>query len=144
MENQQNQQPVVQVLTLKPKSNAPWILGIIGFCTSIPNVLCAMLCAGLVAGVTETNAAANGQKADTSGIAVHLLAIVVVSVLCFILSFFGKSKKSVITGILMLLGGLFIAVTAFIGFGNWFWGLTSGVLYAIGGALSITNRKLSK
>lgn len=144
MENQQNQSSVTKVVTLKTKSNAPWILGIIGFCTSIPNVLCAFVCAGVVAGVSAASDQAEGQEPDTGWILGRLLSLIIVSAMCFILSFFGKSKISTITGILMLLGGLYVAVTGFIGFGNWFWGLVSGVLYAIGGAISITNRKLSK
>ena len=139
MEKQQNQQPVVQVLTVKPKSNAPWILGIIAVCTSLPNVLCAAMCAGVVAAATGATSEADAERA-----AGRIAVLMVVSAACFILSFFGKSKISVITGILMLAGGLYIVATAFLGYGNWIWGLVSGVLYAIGGGISISNRKRSK
>ena len=134
----------------KQKSNAPWILGIIAFCTSIPNILCATVCAAVGAGVSASVATQNAttqaeaeSAANASGeaMAVALMIFIVISVLCFILSFFGKSKISVITGILLVLGAVFILVNGFVGLGSMLWGSVTGILYMIGGIFSIINKK---
>lgn len=123
------------------KSDAPWILGIIGFATAIPNILCATICAAAVAGVAE----AAGEDAATTGhsIAGALLFIVLINVLCFVLSFFGKSKQSHVTGILMIIGGLIIVINGFIGLASVLWSLVSGVLFLLSGCFSVKNHKIS-
>ena len=81
----------VNITVQQRKSNAPWILGIIAFVMSIPNVLCATLCAATVAAVeSETTTATD---ATDTGISM-LIAIVLSSILCFIFSFMGKGKIS--------------------------------------------------
>ncbi len=119
----------VNIVAIKQKSNAPWILGIIAFVTSLPNLLSAFLCAGVTA------AASGGLTA------VAFLVVVLVSIVCFILSFMGKSKFSVVTGILLILGGLFILLDGLFGLGSMLWGTVTGILYFAAGIVSILNKK---
>ena len=146
----ENSNVTVNVASATPKkSNAAWICGLIGFITSLPNTLCALLCAGAataVAGFTEENpAAANAAMEDAAkGATGLLIAVLAVSVICFILSFMGKSKNSLITGILLILGALFILINAFVGFGNMVWGGATGALYLVSGIVSVVNRKRAK
>ncbi len=157
----ENQGVVVDVNVVEKKSNAGWICGLIGFMTSIPNTLCAFICAGVTAGiaseVARSNAAeqavAEGASADAAaaavkeaevaaagGVAGYFWVIVLVSVVCFILSFMGKGKYSLITGILVLLGGMFILINGFIGLGSMLWGTATGILYMLSGIVAILNR----
>lgn len=119
----------VNIIAVKQKSNAPWILGIIAFVTSLPNLLCAFLCAGATAAVSGGSTAA------------AFLVVVLVSIVCFILSFMGKSKISVVTGILLILGGLFILLSGLLGLGSILWGTVTGILYFAAGIVSILNQK---
>ncbi len=144
----------IQVSVEKKKSNASWICGLIGFITSLPNSLCALLCAATVTGAAGINAglanengafdqaAADAAATDTaSGAGGLLWAVLLVSIVCFILSFMGKTKISVITGILLILGSLFILINGFIGFGSMLWGTATGALYLVSGIVSIINHK---
>ncbi len=131
----------VTITNQQHKSNAPWILGIIAFCTSIPNILCATLCAAAATGVSSAFDETTGNTETTDSVIGGFLLFILISVLCFILSFFGKSKISVITGILLILGAIFILTNAFIGFGSMLWGTVSAILYLIGGIFSIINNK---
>lgn len=141
---------VTTVVVQQRKSNAPWILGIIGFIFNIPNVLYATVCAAAGAAVSEaarqdavrSGDAATANSAANSGeaFAGMLLVFVIISLLCFILSFCGKSKISVVTGILLILGALFILINGFIGLGNMFLGIIVGICYLIGGIYSIVNK----
>ena len=145
----ENSNVTVSVSVEQKKSNAAWICGLIGFITSLPNSLCALLCAGAATaavGFTEENpAAANAAMEDAAkGATGLLIAVLAVSVICFILSFMGKSKNSLITGILLILGALFILVNAFVGFGNMVWGGATGALYLVSGIVSVVNRKRAK
>ena len=69
-----------------------------------------------------------------------LVLFIVINILCFIFSFFGKSKISVITGILLILGAIFILINGFVGLGSMLWGCVTGILYLIGGIFSIINK----
>lgn len=141
----------VTLNTQQHKSNAPWILGIIAFVLSIPNILCATLCAAVVAtgtAVTEAAVVSSGtpvETPDTESTAASmgwlLTAVIISSILCFIFSFFGKSKISHIAGAIVILGAILILGTAIIGFGSWIWGIAAGVLYLLGGIFSIINKK---
>jgi len=115
----ENSGVTVMVNVEKEKSNAAWICGLIGFITSIPNILCTFLCAGvrvaaagLSAGLSADGSnfdetAADAAAADAaSGAAGFFWVIVLVSIVCFALSFLGKSKNSLITGVIVLLGGI--------------------------------------
>ena len=155
MENQnvQNQNMNVSVTVENKKSNAAWICGLIGFITSIPNSFCALICAGASVAAAGLNAGLDEQgnfdekaadaAADSAatGAAVLLWAVLLVSVLCFILSFLGKSKSSKVTGVILILGGVFILVNGFIGFGSMLWGTATGSLYLVSGIVSIINHK---
>ena len=105
----------VSITNQQHKSNAPWILGIIAFCTSIPNILCATVCAAVGAGISAAAATHNATTQAEVESAVNnagesmagaLVLFIVINILCFIFSFFGKSKISVITGILLILGAI--------------------------------------
>ena len=147
----ENENVTVVVNNQQHKSNAPWILGIIAFAASIPNILCATVCAAAIGGLSEIakedavkkgDTAAQAAAAGTSdAMAGILAALVIISLVCFVLSFFGKSKISVITGILMILGALFIVINSFVGPGNILWGSVAGICYLIGGCYSIINQK---
>ena len=147
----ENKNVTVVVDNQPRKSNAPWILGIIAFVASIPNILCATVCAAAIGGLSEMakedaartgDTAAHAAASSTSeAMAGFLAAIVIVSLVCFILSFFGKSKISVITGILRIFGAIFLLVSSFAGPGNILWGLVAATCYLIGGIFSIINKK---
>lgn len=92
----------------KKKSNAPWILGVTGFVISIPSVLCALLC----------SAAAAGASGSTS-VGILPLLPTFVSLICFILSFYGKSKHSKATGVIMLLLSAILVVLGIVFFSIW-------------------------
>jgi len=146
-----NENVTVVVEQKQHKSNAPWILGIIAFVASLPNILCATVCAAVGAGVSQAaqeEAARNGdaaaQAAATSSgeaFAGMLAVFAIISLVCFILTFFGKSKISAITGFLLILGALFILVNGFIGLGSILWGSIAGICYLISGCFSIINKK---
>lgn len=87
----------------KKKSNAPWILGIIGFILSLPIIICGIVCASASAQV----AAEGGDEAGTAA-AIGMIFVLpaVAAIASFILSFFGKSKYSLVTGILLVVLGL--------------------------------------
>ena len=132
----------VNIVAIKQKSNAPWILGIIAFVTSLPNLLCAFLCAGATTAVAAAAAEEEGAVEEAASAAAgYFWLVVLVSIVCFILSFMGKSKSSVVTGILLILGALFILVNGFIGFGSMLWGTVTGILYLVAGIVSILNQK---
>lgn len=133
----ENSSVTVMVNVEKKKSNAAWICGLIGFITSLPNAFCAMICAGVAAAAEEANGG------DGSGSAAYFWFIILVGILCFALSFMGKSKNSMITGIVILLGGIFILINGFIGFGSILWGTATGGLYIASGIVSILNKKRS-
>lgn len=132
----------VNIVAIKQKSNAPWILGIIAFVTSLPNLLCAFLCAGATTAVAAAAAEEEGAVEEAASAAAgYFWLVVLVSIVCFILSFMGKSKSSVVTGILLILGALFILVNGFIGLGSMLWGTVTGILYLVAGIVSILNQK---
>ena len=149
----EKQDVTIAINVEQKKSNAAWICGLIGFITSIPNSLCAFLCAGAVtaasgisAGLnaegnefnqTAANAAAEEAARGASGL---LWIVLIISIACFILSFMGKSKISVVTGVLLILGALFILIDGFVGLGSMLWGTATGALYLVSGIVSITNR----
>ena len=150
----ENSNVTVSVNVEQKKSNAAWICGLIGFITSLPNSLCALICAGtataaagLSAGLTADSNNFNAAAADAAaedaakGATGLLIAVLLVSIICFILSFMGKSKNSVVTGVLLILGAIFILVNGFVGFGSMLWGSATGILYLVSGIVSIINRK---
>ena len=134
----------ITVNALQHKSNVPWILGLIAFCMSIPNFLCATVCAAVANEAINQNKIENGivpnSEQPDDRVTGLLVAVLLVSIFAFILSFFGKSKISVITGILLILMALFILVNGFVGFGSMFWGTITGILYIISGTFSIINK----
>ena len=112
-----------QVIMVKPKTAAPMILGVIAFVLSIPGVLCTAVCATVAT--------------DASGSATPFLFLLP-PVVGFILSFFCKTKISTLTGIMVLLVGLYETVTSLPA--NLL-GIVAGILFIVAGALSISNTK---
>ena len=152
----ENSNVKVSVDVVQKKSNAAWICGLIGFITSLPNSLCALICAGATTAAAGLSAGLSAKGADfdqaaadaaaakaATGASGLLWTVLAISVICFILSFMGKSKASIVTGILLILGGLFILVNGFVGFGSMLWGTATGILYLVSGIVSITNYKKS-
>jgi hypothetical protein len=98
--------------------------------------------AGLADDGSFNDAAADAAMNETASQATILLvAVLIVSIMCFALSFLGKSKNSLITGIFLILGALFILINGFIGFGSMLWGTATGGLYLASGLVSILNQK---
>ena len=141
----ENDNITVNVTNVQHKSNVPWILGIIAFCMSIPNFLCATVCAAVANEAINQNKLENGiipnSEQPDDRVTGLLVAVLLVSIFAFILSFFGKSKISVITGILLILMALFIMINGWVGLGSIFWGTITGILYVISGIFSIINKK---
>lgn len=186
---------------VKTKSNAPWILGILGLFPTILHLCCAVLCAAAavvgtegakldssimrakadavssmanaadkLAGLAESKgvdgaksgvknhsdaarksadedrkmAAEFDQAADTSRDVVIYTAYGTCAILliCFILSFFGKSGISLFTGLFLIIGGLTAAglSVVYLSIG----GLIAGFIYACSGISSICNAKRPK
>ena len=125
----------------KTKSNAPWILGIVGFGLSIPQIICSILCAGAAAGVAgaanEAGSAEAASAATSAGIT--FLLPVFITVACFILSFFGKSKVSTATGVLLIILGLAEIYLCVV---NWsLFGIAGAICFACAGISSVCNTK---
>ena len=149
----EKQDVTIAVNVEQKKSNAAWICGLIGFITSIPNSLCALLCAGAATAASGISAGLNAEGNEFNETAANVAAeeaargvsgllwiVLIISIACFILSFMGKSKNSVITGVLLILGALFILINGFVGLGSMLWGTATGALYLASGIVSITNR----
>jgi len=119
----------------KTKSNAPWILGVVGFCLSIPQIFCSILCAAADASHPT------GTDAD-GALAAYAMLPVITTFVCFILSFFGKSKASTATGVLMILCAL--ADIAFCCMNISALGIAAGVCFFCAGISSICNTKKLK
>lgn len=153
----------VMVTVQKTKSSAPVILGVIGFVLGLPAVLCLTVCAAVTSGtsvvatemakqVARQGSVYDGQTAeavkilqsggDTASAVTSMLVFFVICWLAgFILSFFGKSKISATTGILLILCGGAMIVASVLSIS--FLGGAAAICYMIGGILSITNRKLA-
>ena len=82
------------VQVVKVKSNAPWILGIIGVFLTILHAACAILCtaaAGFAAGLDDIARGGSGDKAAEDAVtsfgAVAVVGIILM-LACFVLTFF--------------------------------------------------------
>ncbi len=114
-------------MTETKRSNTPMILGIVGFVSSIPGILCTGMCAGL--------AEAGGAKgAGTT----FLYLSLVPSILGFIFSFMANSKAK-LAGIVLIVCSVLLLITTVITF-NWFFGLITTASYLIAGVLSVKNQ----
>lgn len=123
----------------KTKSNAPWILGLVGFALSMPQVICSILCAGAAASVAAEGGA-GAENAANAG-AVFMLPVICTFV-CFILSFLGKSKISVVTGVLLILLGLLDVYACVVNISGL--GIAAGICFFCSGISSICNAKKIK
>lgn len=121
----------------KIKSNAPWILGIIGIFLTITHYACAIACSAALAGLGDVAGdAEGGMEAANTSLAFGTIAAGIM-VVCFILSFFGKSKVSTVTGVLLILGGLVSAGMSIPHFSAA--GLAAGIIYMCSGISSCCN-----
>jgi len=117
------------------KSDAPMILGIFGFISAIPGLMCT----GCLAGCTSLLGIADGTKdgAAVAGIfsVFYLLLFLIPAVVGFIFSF--KTKKSAKQAGTVLIVCSIILLFSSLGSFNWFFGLISVSCYLIAGILSI-------
>lgn len=116
-----------QVIVIqKSKTAAPIVLSLIGFILSIPGMICAGMCAAIVADASK------GQ---------HGMGLVYATILPvianFILSFFCKSKSSKTTGLIMILLSIVLLVPEVILFS--ILGIAAAILFLVAGAISISN-----
>ena len=116
-----------QVIVIKaPKTAAPIVLSLIGVILSIPGMICASMCAAIVADVSKGK---------------HGMGLVYATVFPvianFILSFFCKSKSSKVTGLIMVLLSIALLVPEVILFS--ILGIAAGILFLVAGAISIAN-----
>jgi hypothetical protein len=138
----------------KTKSIAPYIMGLLGFLLNIPNVICTMICAGASKALAENptlmlsgggmageeyQSATENASSTADGFTAMLIIIIICWIGCFIFSFFGRSKISKVTGILVMLGGIALAAMSIPNFSVL--GFCSGICYAIAGITSMANSK---
>ncbi len=123
---------VTQSAPVAVKSNAPWILGLIGFILSIPSVFCVLLCATVATGVAAESG--DGAMAATGTV---FFGLAIAPIVSFVLSFMGKSKNSKITGIILVVISAIFLVLDLIIFS--IFGLASSVLFLCSGISSICN-----
>lgn len=112
-------------------SGAPLILGIIGGVVSIPNLLCASVCASAIAGATTNSSSAAGTG---------LLFGIVPIVTGIVAGCMGKSNPTV-SGILFIISAVcsFITLT-FTAFSSLFaWAAL--ILFIIGAIIAFTQKK---
>ena len=133
------------VQVVKAKSNAPWILGIVGVFLTILHAACAYLCtaaAGIAAGVDDIMKGGSGDKAAqdamTSFGAVAVVGIILM-LACFVLTFFGKSKCSKVTGLILILCSVIIAILSCVHLSVP--GIAAAFVYLPAGIVSIGNAK---
>ena len=129
---------------IKTKSNAPWILGIVGIFLTILHYACAVVCSAAVASGDEVFGGADkasAQQTMDNGMFVANIGAGLM-ILCFILSFFGKSGKSKLTGLLLIVGGIASACISIAHFSAA--GIAAGIVYLCAGISSICNCKKVK
>lgn len=165
----------------KVKSNAPWILGIIGVFLTVLHFACAVLCSAAAGFVVEEGKnseatagevgvalgdallggksidglakqeerlkkekaknAAEGREVAEKGIKIATYSALIM-LGCFILSFFGKSGISGITGFLLIIGGIAGGILSIVHLS--IAGIAAGIVYMCSGISSICNRKKIK
>jgi len=116
------------------KSNAPMIMGIIGFVATIPGTLCAG-CVGACTSTVEILGTGHSSGIGTFWVLTNLASAGAGL-------FFGiKSKATPRTsGAIMIVSAILTLLISFVTF-NWFWGLIAVACFAIGGAISLTQVK---
>lgn len=115
------------------KSNTPWICGLLGFLLSVPNAICTFVCAAAV-GVAAAEA---GEEAVGAVAFFAILGTALIPLVCFILSFFGKTRASIVTGILIVLSAIGMFILNIMTFS--FLGLVIASLFLVSGISSICN-----
>ena len=119
----------------KVKSNAPRILGIVGLALAVPNFVCSVMC--------SEAAKQFGTEADKAHFSESNVAIgIVLTLVLFLLSFFGKAKISLITGFMMLVGSLYMIYLNITQLQ--ILGLSEGVVFLFAAIFSMTNVKKAK
>lgn len=123
----------------KTKSNAPWILGIVGLFLTILHYACAVVCAAALSAheAVAKDAAAGDRMADAGVFYANFVAGIML--LCFLLSFFGKGKHSKFVGVLIVLGGITAGAMSCVNLS--IPGLAAGFVYLFAGISSILNSK---
>lgn len=128
----------------KTKSNAPWILGIVGLILTAVHTACAVICSAAISAGDEVFAGASKTAAqDTFNTGMNVAAVGIgIMAVCFVLSFFGKSKASGFTGFLLVIGGIAAAGVSIAHFSAG--GIAAGIVYMCAGISSICNRNKIK
>ena len=114
------------------KSNASWICGLIGFLFALPNFVCSVVCAAAVATAVEASGDESAAVAGTL-----IIFALILPLICFILGFFGKTKISIVTGLLIVLASIAMAIGNVMTFS--FCGLIASILFLSSGISSICN-----
>ena len=117
-------------------SEVPMIMGILGAVMTIPGIICAGMCAA--AGSTA-EVLATGQS---SGVGSFWMILNIAAAVLGL--FFGITSKSTprTSGVFMLSAAALTLVISFLTL-NWMWGLMAVACFAIGGAISLTQDKIS-
>ena len=126
----------------KTKSNAPWILGIVGIFLTILHYACAIVCSAGLAGLGGAAGDAEGGAKAADNSLMFGTAAAGIMFVCFILSFFGKSKASTFTGLLLIVGGITSVCMSIPHFSAA--GIAAGIVYMCAGISSICNSKKIK
>lgn len=123
--SEENNEKVIVIQQRKTAS--PIIMGIIAFVLWLPSLLCSAVCAAVV---SEANKGSGGG---------WVMLPSIMSVTCFILCFFCKSKRSAKTGGIMITLAVLMMILNVILFN--LLALISAILYIVAGAYSISNAK---
>ena len=119
------------------KSSAGLVLGIIGFCLGLPQSICLLACtvlAGAAAGATGDEEAAGAGVLFLLAFILELVGSIMGFAACFSTK---KAEKAKSAGTLMIVSGAMIIIAGLIGSG--FIGIICGVLFLIGGIVSMKN-----
>ena len=88
------------------KSGAPWILGVVGAAISIPQICCSVICASAYSEIAHDPMQTVSQANTAAGLSVWSMLPVLTMVICFALSFFGKSGVTRTVGVALILAAV--------------------------------------
>jgi hypothetical protein len=108
------------------------VLNIIGFVFSIPAAFCSYMCAGVVAGAAGSSSTVSTLAGMTWGI---WFGSLIVFIMAFIAYAKPKTKIAFITGILLILLGVFFIVVGGVTANGL--GIVTGIIQIIAGAMAI-------
>ena len=121
------------------KSNAPWILGVVGTAISIPQICCSVICASAYLEIAHDPMQTESQANTAAGLSVWSMLPVVTTAICFVLSFFGKSGAARMIGVALILAAVANFVFCLLNFSML--GTAASVCFLFAGVSSICNAK---